>query len=286
MVPLKYFSRELVLFRTESGAACVLDAFCPHLGAHLGHGGTICGEHIRCPFHAWEFNSEGTCAEIPYAKKIPRRSRVTPWSVREINGMIMVWYDGAGRPPQWELPEVPEIDDDAWTAPRTRHWTIGTCLQEMAENQIDAAHFQYLHGSAKMPVTTTERRDHLLISRSTVGLTTPVGPVDGQIEVNSWGFGMTTTRFTGLVETLLVSSSTPIDAENSVLWFSFMVRDIGKGITGGVGKAFMAEIGRQLEQDIPIWENKIYIEPPILCDGDGPIGMFRQWAKQFYPPTA
>jgi len=21
---------------------------------------------------------------------------------------------------------------------------------------------------------------------------------------------------------------------------------------------------------------------PVLCDGDGPIGLFRRWAKQFY----
>ena len=46
----------------------------------------------------------------------------------------------------------------------------------------------------------------------------------------------------------------------------------------------MSEVSRQLEQDIPIWENKIYVHPPVLCDGDGPIGPFRAWATQFYPP--
>jgi hypothetical protein len=28
---------------------------------------------------------------------------------------------------------------------------------------------------------------------------------------------------------------------------------------------------------------------PVLCDGDGPVGIFRRWAKQFYvtaPDTA
>ena len=43
-----------------------------------------------------------------------------------------------------------------------------------------------------------------------------------------------------------------------------------------------AEVSRQLEQDIPIWENKVYLSRPVLCDGDGPIGVFRRWAKQFY----
>ena len=54
------------------------------------------------------------------------------------------------------------------------------------------------------------------------------------------------------------------------------------GYAAGVGKAFVAEIERQLEQDIPIWENKIQHEHPLLCDGDGPIGVFRRWSRQFY----
>ena len=44
----------------------------------------------------------------------------------------------------------------------------------------------------------------------------------------------------------------------------------------------IAEIVRQVEYDIPIWENKIYREDPILCDGDGPISKYRRWFEQFY----
>jgi hypothetical protein len=41
-------------------------------------------------------------------------------------------------------------------------------------------------------------------------------------------------------------------------------------------------VTRQLEQDIPIWEHKVYFDRPVLCDGDGPIGLFRKWSRQFY----
>ena len=34
--PLKYFGKDLVIWRSEDGELSVLDAFCPHLGAHLG----------------------------------------------------------------------------------------------------------------------------------------------------------------------------------------------------------------------------------------------------------
>ena len=43
------FDRELALYRTRSGTAVITDAFCPHLGAHLGVEGRVVGESIRCP---------------------------------------------------------------------------------------------------------------------------------------------------------------------------------------------------------------------------------------------
>ena len=46
--------------------------------------------------------------------------------------------------------------------------------------------------------------------------------------------------------------------------------------------ALTAEIVREVEQDIPIWEHKICRGTPILCDGDGPIAQYRRWFGQFY----
>src|SRR4029453_871077 len=43
-----YFGEELVIFRTESGQINVLDAYCQHLGANMGVGGTVGGEGICC----------------------------------------------------------------------------------------------------------------------------------------------------------------------------------------------------------------------------------------------
>ena len=114
-------------------------------------------------------------------------------------------------------------------------------------------------------------------------MSTPRGGVDGTVESTSYGFGYSTVRFNGIVETLLVSSMTPIDDEHIDVRFSFSVKKLpDKDVTQGVGKAFIDEVSRQLEQDIPIWEHKIYFEHPVLCDGDGPIGLFRKWCRQFY----
>ena len=58
VTPLHYFGRELALFRSESGTLRLVDALCPHLGAHLGIGGRVEGEQLRCPFHGWAFSGK------------------------------------------------------------------------------------------------------------------------------------------------------------------------------------------------------------------------------------
>src|SRR5262249_34438626 len=88
--PLRYFGRDLALFRAEDGAARVLEAHCPHLGAHLGHGGRVIGDSVQCPFHGWRWNGEGQCETIPYSQKIPPNATLRRWPVKEVNGLIMV----------------------------------------------------------------------------------------------------------------------------------------------------------------------------------------------------
>jgi hypothetical protein len=39
---------------------------------------------------------------------------------------------------------------------------------------------------------------------------------------------------------------------------------------------------KDVRQDFKIWENKIYIDPPALAKGDGPVAQYRQWCRQFY----
>jgi phenylpropionate dioxygenase-like ring-hydroxylating dioxygenase large terminal subunit len=283
VMPLHYFGEHLVLFRDGSGTARVFEAFCPHLGAHLGYGGVVEDGCIRCPFHAWRFDGNGQCVEIPYAEKIPPQAKLRTWPVFEANGLIMVHHHIAGQPPGWDLPKLSEYNSDGWTPYVRRRWKVRSHNQEMAENAVDSAHFKYVHGTPEQPKTRAEIDGHMFRVRSPVQYTTPQGDVEGQIASDSYGFGFSLVRFTGIVETLLISSVTPIDGEYVDVRFTFTTKRVGnEALTEGVAKAFIAEIERQLGQDIPIWEHKVMKSPPMLCDGDGPIGLFRRWSKQFY----
>jgi hypothetical protein len=46
------------------------------------------------------------------------------------------------------------------------------------------------------------------------------------------------------------------------------------------------EFCHDLQQDFDIWENKSYVDPPALAKGDGPVGLYRKWCRQFYAQLA
>ena len=155
---IKFCDNQVVAFRTESGEATVLDAFCPHLGAHLGEGGCVKGETIECPFHAWRWNKDGTCAEIPYAKNFPPKAKETQiyhYPTKEANGFIWAWHHLLKEEPYFELPMLDGFngDDDKWGKVYNYEYKINTVLQEIAENDVDQAHFPKVHGSPSLPET-------------------------------------------------------------------------------------------------------------------------------------
>ena len=57
---LNWFNKDLVMFRGENDSVSITDPYCPHLGAHLAVGGEVSGNCIRCPFHGWEFDQDGS----------------------------------------------------------------------------------------------------------------------------------------------------------------------------------------------------------------------------------
>ena len=94
VLTLKYFNTEFVVWRGEDGALRALDPYCPHLGAHLGVGGVVVGNDLRCPFHHWEFSGEGAVTAIPYSPMIPpklKRSCLPSWPIQESMGVVYVW---------------------------------------------------------------------------------------------------------------------------------------------------------------------------------------------------
>ncbi|MCZ0943809.1 MAG: Rieske 2Fe-2S domain-containing protein [Gammaproteobacteria bacterium] len=282
--PLDLFGRELALWRAEDGELCLQDRYCPHLGGNFAVGGQVVGQTLECPFHKWRFATDGQVAEIPYAKKLNRSACVRTYPLQVKHGIVMGWYHPQGAPPSFDLPEAPELNGGEFTPIHSTRHEIKTCMQEMGENTADSAHFHSVHKHPQAaaydafvcegPVMAMDSQQVFPSSR---------GPVPGTLTSRTHGFGWSIVRYGTLVDVCLLTSSAPIDEETVVQHFHVSYRNPEDDPRiHRIGQAFDAEVNRQFREDIAIWESKIYQPSPQLCDGDGPVGKYRNWAKQFY----
>src|SRR4029453_17449743 len=105
--PLRYFGEDLVLCRDEAGDIGLFDAYCPHLGAHIGFGGSTIGESLVCPYHGWRFDRAGCNSLVPYSDRGNRATGLRQWRVAEIGGSIIVaWYSPVGTAPTFDPPDA------------------------------------------------------------------------------------------------------------------------------------------------------------------------------------
>ncbi len=273
------FDRELALFRTRSGKAVVTDAFCPHLGAHLGVNGRVVGESIRCPFHGWRYDTDGQCVEIPYCEEIPSRAEIRTWHVSETNGDIMVWFHPAGTEPAWAVPEVPELTSDEWSTPQYWEFTVPNHVQNIAENACDPEHFQYVHHNPETPqneITIAEDGRVLTLYANATKISTPH---ELWAHMHNPGLAIVRTKYAENAEMLVYSTAQPTTMHETHLRWTLVVRN---EIVDFVGDEVMRAIKEGIFDDMPIWQHKIYREKPVFCKADVGLIGFRKWVKQFY----
>ena len=281
---LRYFGQQLVLFRGEDGQAHVLDAYCAHMGANLAAGGVVRGCNIECPFHAWRYAGDGRCVEIPYAQKIPRKAFVRSWTVREHSGLLFLWHDVQNREPEYELPTLEEWGDPGWSRWTMSKLHIRTHPREIVENVVDKAHFPRVHN------TFVDRFENVFdghkATQRTAGVAYPVGGGRDQFEIEATYFGpaIQFSWMHGVLEVRLLNAHTPLDENSLDLRFGVLMKSVGsQEKTRLFAEKYAENLKLGFHQDIAIWENKLFRDVPVLCDGDGPIMRLRQWYAQFYP---
>jgi nitrite reductase/ring-hydroxylating ferredoxin subunit len=117
-------------------------------------GGKVEGDCIRCPFHGWTFDGDSRAVRrrsLRRRRAHPAKARHRPYPTIERGGAIWAWHHLTEGEPFFELPVVPRWTIPAWTAPLLRSSRSPTSCQEMAENNHDFAHFQYVHGTETIP---------------------------------------------------------------------------------------------------------------------------------------
>jgi len=89
--PFTVSGEELIAYRTARGAVRVFEAYCPHQGAHLGHGGSVRENCVVCPFHHFLFNPDGAYIGTKPTGKPKPQMKLTPVLHRITDDVVEVF---------------------------------------------------------------------------------------------------------------------------------------------------------------------------------------------------
>lgn len=158
---------ELAVYRSAAGDVHALNAYCPHMGAHLAEG-RVEGEQLRCFFHNWRFDSTGQCTDIP-CKSDFARLRVTTrsWHVREQFGLIWIWL--GDNEPHSCVPVPPELREEEVDFVTGNVFHKNCHPNVVMINAIDEQHFRTVHklpGHILRMEPTTVSAEHIAFTNA------------------------------------------------------------------------------------------------------------------------
>jgi vanillate O-demethylase monooxygenase subunit len=147
VIGVRLLEEDLVLWRTPQGQAAVADDLCAHRGTMFSAGGTVTNSgRIRCPYHAWEFDTDGQCRRIPQLarQEVVEKVRVPAYRVVEHAGLVWTCLAPEGEERRG-IPVMPEADNPDWWVHAGEPPTWRCQAPRMVENFLDVAHFGVLH---------------------------------------------------------------------------------------------------------------------------------------------
>ena len=307
LIQRQWLGTNIVAWSDDEGTICVAESVCPHLGSSLGPeaGGRVRDGHLVCPFHGFTYDVAGTCVATPFSEP-PKSAKLNVFHTREICGLVFAWRGIDRRPPQWSLPEEPSTAAE-WSNLEIRTLRFPGHPQETTENSVDLGHLRYVHGYDNVKAVGTATMDgSCLVSRfdfkrrrRIAGVADLVYDVSATTYVHGLGYSFVDIheRTIGM-DTRLWVLATPIDSTLIDLVLAGQAREIRKPkrLISGLGflpvklrtrimnKILISLQEQDVLQDVEIWSRKSYRPHPRLCRSDGPIGRYRRYCRQFYPP--
>ncbi len=149
---LRILGEDLVLYRDGGGRIGLVHRRCPHRRASLEFG--ICERQgIRCCYHGWLFDADGTILEVPgqpeaAARKIRETLRLGAYPVEVYKGLVFAYLGPPDERPAFPIYDTFEIPDQVmvpYAAPFACNWL------QVLDAILDPVHTSFLHSRASRP---------------------------------------------------------------------------------------------------------------------------------------
>jgi phenylpropionate dioxygenase-like ring-hydroxylating dioxygenase large terminal subunit len=315
-----FMGHTLVAFRDASGRAVVMDAICPHFGAHLGYGQIVNG-CIRCPFHKLDFDREGRCVDAPpfYDKNKLQHLRAQTWASCERLNQLFIWHGADPEHPAWDMP-LDALCWDDWTPPLTNKGLLVSGMHPLwvAENVVDLVHVRTVHGLDNLNLIDPPRPHDdgtyrvvfdvvwRLGSRSRHPFVRKLGSLVNspfRLETQLLNPGILVTEATltekhGGLKIRTVVLVNPVGERDTQIRLLVSLRRqfraawarAGQWLLGHSPEELIAQLYLQLgmedfRADAAIWKHRRHLIQPVQLKGDGPMVEFRRWSVRFWPES-
>jgi phthalate 4,5-dioxygenase oxygenase subunit len=149
-VRVMLLGEKLIAFRDTNNNVGLIQNHCPHRGASLFFGRNE-EAGLRCVYHGWKFDTEGTCVDMPNEpaeSDFKSRVKAISYPCRERGGIVWTYMGPSQTPPP--LPDLepnmlPGAEVHVGAIQRSCNW-----LQAL-EGDLDTSHLGFLHLGARDP---------------------------------------------------------------------------------------------------------------------------------------
>jgi 3-ketosteroid 9alpha-monooxygenase subunit A len=209
-----------------------------------------------------------------------------PWPVLEINQMVLIWHDVEKQEPDFYPNKIEACYSEDWSDYSMASFLVKNNCRELIDNMADKGHFGPVH-QAPFEGFWNEAKDHTYTQEMTAN--SPILGGDLFSQATYEGPAYMTTYMSAVqdgntVESRLLVSHLPLTMTSFQINFGVMVKKVpgmSKEEEDAFVQGYVDANNYAFGQDVAIWENKIYIPDPVVCDGDGPLHKLRKWYGQF-----
>ncbi|MCP4142747.1 MAG: aromatic ring-hydroxylating dioxygenase subunit alpha [Chloroflexi bacterium] len=247
-VGAKRLGEKLVFWRdSKQKVRCAFDR-CPHRGVALSLG-KVRENHLQCPFHGFEFDSNGQCVLIPAegrSSQPPAAMRLNTYPTYEAHGFIWIWW-GDKAPADLKPPNFFENIDD--------HFIYGSAIDpwkahysRVVENQLDVAHLPFVHRKTigrgnrtlvdgpKVIWNKNKMMSTYVFNRvddgSKARLASELQPRDGQVHLEFIMPNLWQNHISEKVR--ILAAFVPVDDENTLLYLRFYQKFLSVPVFGKI----------------------------------------------------
>jgi phenylpropionate dioxygenase-like ring-hydroxylating dioxygenase large terminal subunit len=142
---VRILGEDLVAFRDGSGTVGLLELHCPHRGTSLEFG-LIGDRGIRCCYHGWLFDADGTILETPGEpadSTLRHRLFHGAYPVHEHAGLVFAYMGPPDKRPAFPILDTYDLPGYRLVARAPTVWPCNWL--QVKENSMDPAHLVFLH---------------------------------------------------------------------------------------------------------------------------------------------